>query len=187
VETNPQTDETQSEQHDALTSKGPDLAPGGSHDSTEHSAPVRVNTATIYHDQDRITTVRFQNIFGYVTLITFMLMVVSVISRGEHLGLVCIAPFVAVAIGFFAALTVTCLLSRKRSDSEEESGAFEISRRFQKAGAPWKAPIDSRFGDPLNPGDERVEGSDTTRKLDMPSEQIRANLPPNGEDSTEIF
>jgi hypothetical protein len=170
----------------ALTRQEPGSNAARADKSMELSQSVQVQTAKIYKDAVRRDTLRFEKVFICVTLFTLVLLSCGTISSGAG-GLLCVLALIAPLFGLLAGVADNGLLMRKPSETDEESGEIEVFRRFQKGGAPWRAPIDSRFSDPLNPTDERLQKKDTTKETDSPVERIRPDLPTDSHSSTEIY
>jgi len=161
------------EVNQALTAQTPKVNETPSAPFWELPRQISALISRIYRDADRPATDRFHKVFAIATIIAFGLFVWAAVTEG--LGVLCMGLIVAPCIGGAAAVGVNCFYLLGRSSPDEESGAFELSRRLRKNSRARRRPIDSHFG-------EETE----VKHEDSPQQAVTINALPLPDDSPTV-
>jgi len=141
--------------------------------------PKRLSTFTrrIFRDADRSTTLRLLNVFGWGTLVALGLFVWAALR--VNLALLCLAVFAAPCLGVGAAIVVESfyILIKGGAPRDEESAAYEVSRRLQKRPAARRSPYDSRFGEEPEHDGENLQDPFISTHPKAPPDEARPTEP----------
>jgi len=165
---------------ETLTARAPSVEEASSEPLWE--PPKRVSTLTrrIFRDADRAEVLRSLNFFGVATLLAFGLFIWGAFTVSW--ALLCLGVFAAPCLGAVTAFVVECfyILIKGEPPRDEESGAYEISRRLQKRPGARRSPFDSHFGEAVQSDSEGVQEQSIPTSV-VPSHD---ELPPIGPTET---